>query len=147
MSCGIELQTANVQALSQLILSIPEAQLLANVGSELSFRLPMDESASFPAILSQLETRRAELGVHDYGISVTTLEDVFLKVAGMQQHGLAATRESEDTVVTVSESTSSDAKEFAVDVAAPNTQPSPTRPASEVTVRFEVTLRCTFGWN
>ena len=94
--------------ISKLILSIPEAQLLSHVGTELSFRLPMQEAAAFPHILAQLEARRVELGVQDYGISVTTLEDVFLKVAGHETLNDTAPDANSEAVVSVAAATSTD---------------------------------------
>ena len=43
---------------------------------------------SFPALLQELEESKADLGVDSYGLSVTTLEEVFLAVSA------AATAES-----------------------------------------------------
>ena len=55
-------------------------QLLSDVGSELSFQLPLGASPSFPELFSRLEAESKTLGVETYGISVTTLEEVFMKV-------------------------------------------------------------------
>jgi hypothetical protein len=74
---------------------VPESKMTSNVGAELSFRLPLASSAAFPALFSELEAGQAvgtggdgagtpvpgALGFSSYGISVTSLEDVFLKVA------------------------------------------------------------------
>lgn len=53
----------------------------APVFAEITFRLPLGASGVFPTMLGLLEQRSAELGVANFGISVTTMEDVFLKVA------------------------------------------------------------------
>ena len=67
---------------------VPASRLTSNVGAELSFRLPLDASASFPALFAELEAGGSPatggsgaLGFTSYGISVTSLEGVFLKVA------------------------------------------------------------------
>jgi ATP-binding cassette, subfamily A (ABC1), member 3 len=60
---------------------VPEARLLSNVGAEISFQVPLTSSSLFPSLFSQLEAQSNTLGVLSYGISVTTLEEVFLKVA------------------------------------------------------------------
>lgn len=60
---------------------VPEARLLSNVGAEISFQVPLTSSNLFPSLFSQLEAQSNVLGVLSYGISVTTLEEVFLKVA------------------------------------------------------------------
>jgi ABC-type multidrug transport system ATPase subunit len=61
---------------------IKKAKLLSDVGAELAFQLPSDATASFAPLLSELHERQQELGVTDLGVSVTTLEEVFLRVAG-----------------------------------------------------------------
>jgi hypothetical protein len=59
--------------------------VLSEVGAELSFQLPMASSAAFPALFTALETGSASLGIENYGVSVTTLEEVFMKV-GIRTH-------------------------------------------------------------
>jgi hypothetical protein len=49
-------------------------------GSELVFRLPLGASAAFPRLLTALDAAKQRLGVASYGLSVTTLEDVFAAV-------------------------------------------------------------------
>lgn len=69
--------------------------MLVQVGTEISFKLPLASSSSFESMfreiescmkgpMSNLETSSGEdyLGIESYGISVTTLEEVFLRVAG-----------------------------------------------------------------
>jgi len=50
------------------------------VGSEQSYRLPFEASSCFVSLFEQLETSKRELAVSSYGISVTTLEEVFIRV-------------------------------------------------------------------
>ena len=40
--------------MKEIIQGIPNAKLLTDVGAELSFQLPMQESASFPAVLAEV---------------------------------------------------------------------------------------------
>ncbi|XP_031487931.1 ABC transporter A family member 1 isoform X2 [Nymphaea colorata] len=76
---------------------VPSAICLSDVGSEISFRLPLSSSSSFEGMFMEIESntkRRGALleksgcseesciGIESYGISVTTLEEVFLRVAG-----------------------------------------------------------------
>lgn len=49
------------------------------VGSELCYLLPDELSGSFEPMLKELELRQNELGLTSFGISATTLEDVFMK--------------------------------------------------------------------
>ena len=49
-------------------------------GLELSYILPKEESSQFESLFGHLENNKSELGIESYGASVTTLEEVFLKV-------------------------------------------------------------------
>uniref|UniRef100_H3GK29 ABC transporter domain-containing protein n=1 Tax=Phytophthora ramorum TaxID=164328 RepID=H3GK29_PHYRM len=60
---------------------VPTAKVLSNVGAEIAFQLPLDSTTSFPLLFEELDEKMGELGVLSYGISVTTLEEVFIKVA------------------------------------------------------------------
>jgi hypothetical protein len=61
-------------------------------------------------MLLQLETNKHALNVKEYGISVTTMEDVFLKVASEQESANAAktslTADSKDNCASLSNGTS-----------------------------------------
>lgn len=58
---------------------IPNIEMTANVGTELSFRLPEKNAVAFEPMLRQVEEQSLKLGILGYGISVTTLEEVFLR--------------------------------------------------------------------
>ena len=60
---------------------VPAAERLSNVGAEMTFQLPLSASASFPALFAALEAAQKPLGIDSYGVSVTTMEQVFVKVA------------------------------------------------------------------
>ncbi|KAH7491511.1 hypothetical protein KRP22_003026 [Phytophthora ramorum] len=60
---------------------VPGVKCLSSSGSELVFQLPTASSEAFPAMLEHLDTEMHELGVQQYGISVTTLEEVFLRIS------------------------------------------------------------------
>ena len=51
-----------------------------DIGLELSYILPSEESKNFETLFSYLEENKNELGISSYGASVTTLEEVFLRV-------------------------------------------------------------------
>lgn len=55
-------------------------QCVSDVGAELSFVLPYAELKAFPRLFETLDVRMSRIGITSYGVSVTTLEDVFLKV-------------------------------------------------------------------
>ncbi|XP_028968379.1 ATP-binding cassette sub-family A member 1 [Galendromus occidentalis] len=61
---------------------IEGAALVSSTGVEISFRLPAcpDTYASFEKLCKELDANLDKLGVSSYGLSDTTLEEVFLKV-------------------------------------------------------------------
>ncbi|CAG7823081.1 unnamed protein product [Allacma fusca] len=59
---------------------IPDALLVDNVGTELAYLLPYESSPSFSTLFDDLDANLNILGVSSYGISDTTLEDIFLKI-------------------------------------------------------------------
>ncbi|XP_053220123.1 phospholipid-transporting ATPase ABCA3 [Podarcis raffonei] len=71
----------NLGEISRLIYHyVPNATLESNAGAELSFILPKESTHRFEALFTELELRREELGIASYGASVTTMEEVFLRV-------------------------------------------------------------------
>jgi energy-coupling factor transporter ATP-binding protein EcfA2 len=71
---------------------IPEADVLSDVGAEQSFRLPFSASSKFVDLFTETDRKKEELGISEYGISVTTLEEVFIRVGRNTED--ASTRES-----------------------------------------------------
>ncbi|CAN6443979.1 unnamed protein product [Victoria cruziana] len=76
---------------------VPSAICLSDVGREISFRLPLSSSSSFETMFMEIENNTKKrgalleegscseescIGIESFGISVTTLEEVFLRVAG-----------------------------------------------------------------
>lgn len=80
------------------------AEVLAIAGSEIAFRLPFDASSSFPALFSEIDSRQRELRIEGYSISVTTLEEVFLRVGREEEAN------ERDRVVSKIEKTKDDRK-------------------------------------
>ena len=54
------------------------------LGLELSFILPSEYSHQFENLFGEIEEKREELGIASFGASVTTLEEVFIKVGEEQ---------------------------------------------------------------
>ena len=77
LSGGFDLQAIDV-AIKKYV---EHAKVLSSVGMELSYSLPMDASSKFPQMLAEIDTNKEALGIANYGISATTLEEVFLKIA------------------------------------------------------------------
>ena len=58
---------------------IPSSSLNSNINSEISFKLPTEEANKFPELFIEIERRKEELGVFNAGISVASVEEVFLR--------------------------------------------------------------------
>ena len=76
-------QTAPSQPIVALVQSfVPDAEVTSEAGAELAFRLPFAASPAFPPLFRSLDRGMAtgELRVSTYGIAVTTLLEVFLRI-------------------------------------------------------------------
>ena len=60
---------------------LPNAFLKDEIGSEISFIIPLHDTAKFAQLFEVLENSCEELGIESYGISHTTMEDVFREVS------------------------------------------------------------------
>eukprot|EP00760_Papus_ankaliazontas_P036329 PhM_4_TR8289/c4_g1_i1/m.92591/K05643/ABCA3; ATP-binding cassette, subfamily A (ABC1), member 3 len=60
---------------------IPEATMLSHVSVSASYRLPMGTIGQFPSLFRWLEAEGARSGAESFGINVTTLEEVFIRIA------------------------------------------------------------------
>ncbi len=64
---------------------VKEATLLSNVGAEVSFQLPNDASSSFQDMLTEIDSRKAELGIDRCAfvvhpaLSIKTRKSVFCR--------------------------------------------------------------------
>ncbi|XP_020526672.1 ABC transporter A family member 1 isoform X2 [Amborella trichopoda] len=99
----LTLSTPGPSAAADIVLRhVPSATYLSDVGTEISFRLPLTSSSSFetmflelercitkPEIIPRRNTSEGEhsVGIESFGISVTTLEEVFLRVTGCDFDG------------------------------------------------------------
>lgn len=59
---------------------VDKAELVNNIAGELSYKLPFAASPNFPDLFDTFDSHQQQWGIQSYGISVTTLEEVFLKV-------------------------------------------------------------------
>jgi ATP-binding cassette subfamily A (ABC1) protein 3 len=72
-NCDVNLVTSLLRGF------IPDISVNQNIGSELSYLLSEDRSSVFEVMLSKLEENKHELGLLSYGVSLTTMEEVFMK--------------------------------------------------------------------
>ena len=59
---------------------VSSAVMTSSSAGELSFRLPTNASSSFPPLLEILENGHSRFGIETWGLSMTTLEEVFLSL-------------------------------------------------------------------
>ena len=76
--------------------AVPSATVLSNLGTEMSFQLPIGESASFIGMFEQLDDQMKQHKIETYGVSITTLDEVFLMVARGEE-GLHLSSETKGT--------------------------------------------------
>ncbi|XP_066289391.1 phospholipid-transporting ATPase ABCA3-like isoform X2 [Branchiostoma lanceolatum] len=58
---------------------VPSALFGGSVGSEMAFILPTDSTGLFAPLFRELEMNRELFGINSFGVSVTTLEEVFMR--------------------------------------------------------------------
>uniref|UniRef100_A0A674NK87 ATP-binding cassette, sub-family A (ABC1), member 1A n=1 Tax=Takifugu rubripes TaxID=31033 RepID=A0A674NK87_TAKRU len=79
-----ETTTIDVSLISNVIFKhVSEARLVEDLGHELTYVLPYQSAkdGAFVELFHELDDRLTDLGISSYGISDTTLEEIFLKVA------------------------------------------------------------------
>uniref|UniRef100_A0A3Q1C7W4 P-type phospholipid transporter n=1 Tax=Amphiprion ocellaris TaxID=80972 RepID=A0A3Q1C7W4_AMPOC len=79
-----EAATIDVSLVSGLILRhVPAARLVEDLGHELTYVLPYSaaKDGAFVELFRDLDVKLPDLGISSYGVSDTTLEEIFLKVA------------------------------------------------------------------
>jgi ATP-binding cassette subfamily A (ABC1) protein 3 len=80
----VETESSNIESSDKIINAItsiiPTARLSSNINTEISFVLPTDETGKFSSLFESLEKQKENLDILNIGISVTTLEEVFLRI-------------------------------------------------------------------
>jgi archaellum component FlaC len=57
-----------------------EVFLLSEVSSEITYGIPNENVTKFKAFFKDFDNDMEKLGIMSYGMSITTLEDVFLSI-------------------------------------------------------------------
>lgn len=84
---------------------VRDAKLLTDVGTELTFQLPFTASKQFQSLFEKIDAEQKNLGIRSYGVSVTTLEEVFIKIAkGTVNHTKAQEGKDRSSSIDVSRS-------------------------------------------
>uniref|UniRef100_A0A8D0AR12 ABC transporter domain-containing protein n=1 Tax=Sander lucioperca TaxID=283035 RepID=A0A8D0AR12_SANLU len=79
-----EVRTESICAVGEIVRRhVPEAVFLESIGQEITYILPYGgaRDGTFALLFQELDLAMADLGLTSYGISDTTLEEIFLKVA------------------------------------------------------------------
>lgn len=63
---------------------VPDYKMLSDVSAEVGFQLKNEHVSNFPALFNSIDQNLDLLSIQSYGISITTLEEVFLKVAHLK---------------------------------------------------------------
>uniref|UniRef100_A0A8P4GKC2 P-type phospholipid transporter n=1 Tax=Dicentrarchus labrax TaxID=13489 RepID=A0A8P4GKC2_DICLA len=82
--CDVPFIHPDVSLVSGLILChVPAARLVEDLGHELTYVLPYSaaKDGAFVKLFKDLDLKLPDLGISSYGVSDTTLEEIFLKVA------------------------------------------------------------------
>uniref|UniRef100_A0A4W5MT56 P-type phospholipid transporter n=1 Tax=Hucho hucho TaxID=62062 RepID=A0A4W5MT56_9TELE len=80
----VSLYHVELTAVSKLVRRhVPEAVFLESIGQEITYILPYSgaKDGTFALLFKELDLEMADIGFTNYGISDTTLEEIFLKVA------------------------------------------------------------------
>uniref|UniRef100_A0A8C2WRY2 ATP binding cassette subfamily A member 3 n=1 Tax=Cyclopterus lumpus TaxID=8103 RepID=A0A8C2WRY2_CYCLU len=79
----------NVSEITRIVhMYVPNATVESTAGAELSYILPKESTGRFELLFAELEMNREELGIASYGASVTTMEEVFLRVGKLVDSSL-----------------------------------------------------------
>eukprot|EP01083_Nonionella_stella_P193083 713449_1 len=74
------------EAIDDIVLTvISGASMIAFAGAEITYRLPFEQTGVFPKVFERLDAMKDTLSISNYGISVTTLEEVFLKIGELNE--------------------------------------------------------------
>ncbi|XP_066519763.1 ATP-binding cassette sub-family A member 5 [Hoplias malabaricus] len=78
-------EVCEVDSLASLVKQhVLKAQLSRQLEAELTFTLPFESMEAFPGLFAELDCR-PDLGIINYGVSMTTLEDVFLRLEAEEE--------------------------------------------------------------
>lgn len=75
-----------VKECTEKVLEIsPHSKVLSEIGAEIKINLPTQDQDHFQHVFKYIEDNSEHLSIENYGISLTTLEEVFLKVADIRE--------------------------------------------------------------
>ena len=75
----VKAENFNEEISRKLIIShAPSSQVKLNTPSEINFNVPFDYGKNFPQMFEEIDKNLSKLGISSYGMTITSLEDVFL---------------------------------------------------------------------
>ncbi|XP_026750211.2 phospholipid-transporting ATPase ABCA3-like [Galleria mellonella] len=93
----VKANECNVEEITQFFKTyVPDIKENTNIGSELTYILPNDSVSRFPDMLKEFEQKKEILHVSSYGLSVTSLEEVFMK-AGAEDNDISSAKRNNYT--------------------------------------------------
>ncbi|CAH0723432.1 unnamed protein product, partial [Brenthis ino] len=93
----VKCENCNVEEVTRFFRGyMPDVKENTNIGSELSYILPNEHVSKFPEMLKIFEEQKDNLKVSSYGLSVTSLEEVFMK-AGAEDNGVTSSMKNNYT--------------------------------------------------
>lgn len=85
-------ETCNSKAVTDLLQKhIPDIRLEHENDTEISYILPEDKNEQFKSVFEDLENKEKQLNLTSFGVSLTTLEEIFLKI-GKSENFVTSTR-------------------------------------------------------
>ena len=65
----------------------PDIKKLSEISTEITFQIPVECAPLFKEFFIEFDQRLESFGIEGYGISITTLEEVFLRVGDGHEMG------------------------------------------------------------
>lgn len=101
---------------------IDNVKKLQEVSSEITYQLPSSSSKQFKDFFQEFDQSLAQLGIRSYGVGITTLEEVFLKIGhgeSIEDTGLAPKGNHLETIqgspaVAAEDSPSNDVEDYSI---------------------------------
>ncbi|XP_023336664.1 retinal-specific ATP-binding cassette transporter [Eurytemora carolleeae] len=82
-----KLKNRDSQAINKVVDTHVEGTSVLSESEEvLTIAIPSEQSSKFPDMFEELEKKSNSLGIEHLGISLTTMEDVFLKIGELSEH-------------------------------------------------------------
>ncbi|XP_059142624.1 phospholipid-transporting ATPase ABCA1-like [Physella acuta] len=117
----------------QILQIIPKAKYISETNSEIHYLLPENVTEMFPELLKVLENDAEQLKITGFGLTATTMEDVFVKVGeGGVAEDVAEANKKDDQSSVVIEMTESGPKERPKSSAVDLTKGSSTTPTEQI---------------